>query len=116
MESGVEAVALETPPYFFPDHATAAVEAGLHVYMAKPVAVDVPGCLAIEAAVARRAGEKKRVFFVDYQVPTDPHNQEVVRRIGAGRSERRSRSTAITSPACSPIRPSPRPSKAACRA
>ena len=36
IESGVEAVALETPPCFFPQHARAAVEAGLHVYMAKP--------------------------------------------------------------------------------
>ena len=34
---------LETPPHFFPEHAEAAVQAGLHVYMAKPVAVDVPG-------------------------------------------------------------------------
>ena len=50
IDSGVEAIALETPPYFFPEHARAAVDAGLHVYMAKPVAVDVPGCLEIEAA------------------------------------------------------------------
>jgi myo-inositol 2-dehydrogenase / D-chiro-inositol 1-dehydrogenase len=50
IESGVEAVILETPPYFFPKHATAAVAEGLHVYMAKPVAVDAPGCMAVEAA------------------------------------------------------------------
>lgn len=83
IESGVEAVALETPPYFFPEHATAAVAAGLHVYMAKPVAVDVPGCLAIEAA-ATVATQKQRVFFVDYQIPTDPFNQGVVQRIHEG--------------------------------
>ena len=46
---------LETPPYFFPEHAEAAVEAGLHVYMAKPVAVDVPGTLQ-----DRRAGQGGR--------------------------------------------------------
>src|SRR5882724_7619602 len=40
IESGVEAVALEVPPYFFPEHARAAVDAGLHVYMAKPIASD----------------------------------------------------------------------------
>ena len=45
IESGVEAVALETPPCFFPEHVQAAVDAHLHVYMAKPIAVDVPGCL-----------------------------------------------------------------------
>src|SRR5574341_987712 len=47
IESKVEAIFLETPPYFFPEHAQAAVAAGCHVYMAKPVAVDVPGSLAI---------------------------------------------------------------------
>src|ERR1043165_4146819 len=53
IESGIEAVALETPPYFFAEHAKAAVEAGLHVYMAKPVAPDVPGCLQIKAAASK---------------------------------------------------------------
>jgi myo-inositol 2-dehydrogenase / D-chiro-inositol 1-dehydrogenase len=80
IESGVEAVILETPPYFMPEHAAAAAAAGLHVFMAKPVAVDVPGCLAIEAAAAE-AAKKKKVFLVDYQMPTDPSNIEVVRRI-----------------------------------
>jgi predicted dehydrogenase len=82
IESGVEAVALEVPPYFFPEHASAAVEAGLHVYMAKPVAVDVPGCLRISEA-ARQATKKKRCFFVDYQLPTDPANKEVFQRVRA---------------------------------
>lgn len=83
LESGIEAVVLQTPPYFFPEHATAAVAAGLHVYMAKPVAVDVPGCLAIEAA-AKSAATKQRVFWVDYQMPTDPGNIEVARRVREG--------------------------------
>jgi predicted dehydrogenase len=83
MESGVEAVALETPPYFFPTHARAAVEAGLHVYMAKPVAVDVPGAQEILAA-GKRATERKQCFLVDYQLPTDPHNIEIAKHIGAG--------------------------------
>ena len=82
LESGVDAVALETPPCFFPEHAKAAVAAGLHVYMAKPVAVDVPGCLQIEAA-AREATRQKRCFFVDYQLPTEPANQEVKKRIAS---------------------------------
>ncbi len=80
MESGVEAVALEIPPYFFPEHARAAVEAGLHVYMAKPVAVDVPGAFQILAA-AKEAARKKRCFLVDYQMPTDPANDEVMSRL-----------------------------------
>lgn len=83
IESGVEAVLLETPPYFLVEHATAAVAAGLHVYMAKPVAVDVPGCLAIEAA-GKLASRKQRVFLVDYQIPTDPGNIEVARLVREG--------------------------------
>ena len=82
LESGVEAVALETPPYFFPAHAAAAVAAGMHVYMAKPVAADVPGALAIESA-AKAAAARQLCFFVDYQLPTDQGNQEVVKRIHA---------------------------------
>jgi predicted dehydrogenase len=81
--SGVEAVALETPPYFFPEHVQAAVDAGLHVYMAKPIAVDVPGCLQVEAA-AQKATASKRCFLVDYQMPTDPHVLECARRFRAG--------------------------------
>lgn len=80
LESGVEAVALETPPYFFPEHAKAAVAAGLHVYSAKPVATDVLGCVAI-AEAAKAATTKQRVFYVDYQMPTDPANQEVLKRV-----------------------------------
>ena len=83
MESGVEAVALETPPCFFPGHVQAAVEAGLHVYMAKPVAVDVPGCLQVKAAAAK-AAERKQCFLVDYQMPTDPHVIECAKRFREG--------------------------------
>ncbi len=83
MESGVEAVALETPPYCFPEHVRRAVESGLHVYMAKPVAVDVAGTMEI-ARWGKQAGEQGRCFLVDYQIPTDPINQEVVRRIRDG--------------------------------
>ena len=81
--SGIEAVILETPPYFFPEHAQAAVEAGLHVYMAKPVAVDVPGAVLI-GSLGKKATTQKRVFFVDYQMPTDPFNIEVRKRIQEG--------------------------------
>jgi predicted dehydrogenase len=83
IESRIEAIALETPPYFFPEHAREAVDAGLHVYMAKPVAVDVWGCLQIQTT-ARKAKTAQRVFWVDYQLPTDPHNQHVAQMIHAG--------------------------------
>lgn len=83
IESGVEAVAVETPPYFIPEHVTAAVEAGLHVYMAKPVAADVPGALKV-AEAGRRATAANRCFLVDYQMPTDPINLAIASRIKNG--------------------------------
>ena len=83
IDTGVEVVALENIPAFMPAQAAAAVKAGCHVYMAKPVAADVPGCLQIEAA-AKLAREKKQCFFVDYQIPTDPVNIEIVKRVQDG--------------------------------
>ncbi len=83
IESGIEAVAVESPPYFIPEHVSAAVAAGLHVYMAKPVASDVPGAMQV-AAAGERATRGGRCFLVDYQLPTDPINIEVADRVRAG--------------------------------
>lgn len=83
ISSGVDAVFLETPPCFFPQHAAAAVEAGCHVYLAKPVAVDVPGCQSI-AESGKKATEKELVFLVDFQLPTHPYNIETVERCREG--------------------------------
>ncbi len=83
LESQVEAVFLETPPYFFPHHAKAAVAAGCHVYMAKPVAVDVPGCLDILEA-GRTSTRHRKVFLVDFQTRTDPYHLEAIRLIREG--------------------------------
>lgn len=79
----VDAVFLETPPCFFPAHAAAAVDAGCHVYVAKPVAVDVPGCVKI-ADLGRRAAKAKQVFLVDFQTRTHPFFIESIKRIHAG--------------------------------
>ena len=83
LEKNVDAVAVESPPYFHPEQAMAAVEAGAHVYLAKPVAVDVPGCRAV-AASARAAAARKRVFLVDFQTRAHPAFIEAVRRVHAG--------------------------------
>ncbi|MCX7049565.1 MAG: Gfo/Idh/MocA family oxidoreductase [Candidatus Sumerlaeota bacterium] len=83
IESKVDAVVLETPPYVFPEHATAAVNAGCHVYMAKPVACDVPGCLTI-AELAKKNTQQKKVFLVDFQIRTCPFWQESLSRIRKG--------------------------------
>jgi predicted dehydrogenase len=81
--SGVEAMVIEDIPYFYPEQSKAAVEAGCHVFMAKPIAVDVPGCLTIES-LGKQATKKKLCFLVDYQMPTDPVNIEVAKRVWAG--------------------------------
>lgn len=43
INSGVDLVILATPPGFRPMHLQAAIDAGKHVFMEKPVAVDGPG-------------------------------------------------------------------------
>ncbi|MHC4622159.1 MAG: Gfo/Idh/MocA family protein, partial [Planctomycetota bacterium] len=83
IDSKVDAVFCETPPYCFPEHVTAAVNAGCHVYLAKPVACDVPGCLTV-AEMGRKATGTKKVFLVDFQMPTDPFIIEAVRHVHAG--------------------------------
>ncbi len=83
LEQKVDAVAIETPPYFHPSQAAAAVAAGKHVYLAKPIAVDVPGCQTIAESGAK-ATEKKLSFLVDFQTRAHPAYQEVVKRVHAG--------------------------------
>jgi len=83
LDSGVEALAIFDVPYFYPEQAKAAVDAGCNVYIAKPVAVDVPGTLMIGAA-AENATKKNRCFLVDYQLPLDPGNSEVIKRVREG--------------------------------
>jgi len=79
----LDAVVIETPPYFHPEQAWAAVDAGKHVFLAKPVAVDVPGCKTI-AAAGKRATSQKLVFLVDFQTRANEFYQEAVRRVHSG--------------------------------
>jgi myo-inositol 2-dehydrogenase / D-chiro-inositol 1-dehydrogenase len=80
LESKVDAIAVESPPYFHPEQAAAGVDAGVHVYLAKPAAVDVAGCRSVEES-ARRASEKKLCFLIDFQTRTDPFYKEAVDRV-----------------------------------
>jgi len=83
LDGKVDAVAIETPPYFHPEQAAAAVEAAAHVYLAKPIAVDVPGCHSIENS-GKKATQKNLCFLVDFQTRADEFYQEAVRRIHQG--------------------------------
>jgi myo-inositol 2-dehydrogenase/D-chiro-inositol 1-dehydrogenase len=83
LESDVDAVVIESPPFFHPIQASDAVDAGKHVYLAKPVAVDVPGCRTVEES-GRRATETGKCFLVDFQTRTDPLYKEAVKRTQYG--------------------------------
>ena len=83
LEQKLDAVVIETPPYFHPIHAAAAVEAGKHVYLAKPIAVDVPGCLTVEQS-GKAATAKKLCFLVDFQTRANKLYQDAVQRVHQG--------------------------------
>ncbi len=57
IDSGVDVVLLCTPPAFRPYHIEAAVDAGKHIFMEKPVAVDPVGARKVMVSV-KRAQEK----------------------------------------------------------
>ena len=84
LDQNLDAVIVQSPPYFHPEQAAAAVDAGKHVYLAKPIAVDVPGCISVEAS-GKNATGKQRVFLVDFQTRAHPAYQEVVRWVHTGR-------------------------------
>src|SRR5215471_18573348 len=71
LEQKIDAVAIETPPYFHPEQGAAAVDAGKHVYSAKPLAVDVHGCQSI-TETSEKATQKKLAFLVDFQTRAMP--------------------------------------------
>ena len=79
----VDAVAIESPPYFHPGQAAAAVDAGCHTYVAKPIAVDVPGCQSIGAS-GRKASRNKKCFLVDFQTRADEFYIEALKRVRDG--------------------------------
>jgi predicted dehydrogenase len=83
LEQKLDAVVIESPPYFHPEQAAAGVDAGKHVYLAKPIAVDVPGCLTVEDA-GQRATAKKLCFLVDFQTRAHKLYQDAYENIRKG--------------------------------
>ncbi|NLP08984.1 Gfo/Idh/MocA family oxidoreductase, partial [bacterium] len=57
IDAGVDLVIMATPPFFRPEHFRAAIDAGKHVFMEKPVAVDPMGVKQILQA-AEQATQK----------------------------------------------------------
>lgn len=81
--AGVDVVILATPPHFRPDQFRAAIAAGKHVFMEKPVAVDGHGVRTVlEAAAA--AKQKDLKVGVGLQRHHDRGYQEVIQRVHDG--------------------------------
>lgn len=78
----LDAIVIATPPYYHPQHLEAVVAAGKHVYLEKPVAVDVPGALKV-IEIGKHA-EGKLSLDVGFQIRDCPPFVEMVRRIHAG--------------------------------
>src|SRR5215813_2788431 len=78
----VDAIVIATPPYYHPQHLEAVVAAGKHVYLEKPVAVDVPGALKV-IDIGKRA-DGKLSLDVGFQIRDCPPFVEMVRRIHSG--------------------------------
>jgi len=83
IDSGVDMVLLCEPPGFRPAHFEAAVKAGKHVFMEKPVATDGPGYRRVMAA---NEGAKKRGLrvAVGHHLRHEVKHREVIRRIHDG--------------------------------
>jgi myo-inositol 2-dehydrogenase/D-chiro-inositol 1-dehydrogenase len=78
----VDAVVIATPPYYHPQHLEAVVAAGKHVYLEKPVAVDVPGALKV-IEIGKHA-QGKLSLDVGFQIRDCPPFVELVNRIHNG--------------------------------
>jgi len=78
----LDAVVIATPPYYHPWHLETVVAGGKHVYLEKPVAVDVPGALKV-IEIGKRS-EGKLSLDVGFQIRDCPPFVEMVRRIHAG--------------------------------
>ncbi len=81
--SGVDLVVLAEPPHFRPMSLRAAVEAGKHVFMEKPVAVDPVGVRSVIAS-AEEAAQKKLAIVAGTQRRHTASFIETIKRIHNG--------------------------------
>ena len=79
----IDVVILTTPPGFRPFHFEAAVQAGKHVFMEKPVAVDVPGARRVLES-AKQAKAKNLKVGVGLNRRHSPIHREVISRLHDG--------------------------------
>jgi myo-inositol 2-dehydrogenase / D-chiro-inositol 1-dehydrogenase len=83
IDSDVEVIILATPPHFRPQHFAAAVDAGKHVFMEKPVAVDPVGIRSVIDS-AKRAQTKNLSVVTGTQRRHQPSYRQAYERISNG--------------------------------
>jgi predicted dehydrogenase len=83
LECDVDMVILTEPPHFRPEHLKAAIEAGKHVFMEKPVAVDPVGVRSVIAS-SELADKKKLTIVAGTQSRRMAHIQAIMERIHNG--------------------------------
>ncbi len=79
----IDMVILGTPPHFRPEHFKAAIEAGKHVFMEKPVAVDPVGIRSIISS-SELAEQKGLAIVAGTQRRHQEHYLEIIKRIHNG--------------------------------
>jgi len=82
MGDDVDAVAVMSPPWFHPEQCVAVLAAKKHLYLSKPMAVDVPGCKQILEAGQKAKG--KLSILVDFQTRNHPLFREAAKRVLSG--------------------------------
>jgi predicted dehydrogenase len=80
IDSDVDVVLLATPPHFRPQHLAYAVEAGKHVFVEKPVAVDAPGVRSV-LETCEKARQKGLSIVSGLCWRYHPSVRETVRRV-----------------------------------
>jgi predicted dehydrogenase len=80
MDSDIDVVLLATPPHFRPEHLEYAVQKGLHSFVEKPIAVDVPGVKRVQAA-CKEAEAKNLAVVSGLCWRYDLGAKETVRRV-----------------------------------
>lgn len=83
IDSGVDMVILTSPPNFRAQHLRYAVQAGKHVFMEKPVAVDPAGIRSVLES-AKTAQQKRLTLVAGTQMRRLQSNREIIQRIHDG--------------------------------
>ena len=83
LAADIDLVILATPPGFRPMHLAAAVAAGKHIFMEKPVAVDPAGVRSVIASAAA-AKAKSLAIVAGTQRRHQPEYVEVIKRVHGG--------------------------------